>query len=72
MELNSNVKGCVLVVENGTIQIRDEDGLLHFYSNVLNEKVELGQTIEVGDTLGETGEKLSYIVTGIDLANELN
>lgn len=72
MELNSNVKGCVLVVENGTIQIRDEDGLLHFYSNVSNEKVELGQTIEVGDAIGDTGNELQYRVMGIDFSKDLN
>ena len=72
MELNTNVKGNVISVKNGTIQIRDDDGLLHFYSNLLSEKVEPGQTVEVGDEIGETGEKLDYRVVGIDLANELN
>lgn len=71
MELNSNVKGSVISIEDNKLVVKAEDGLQHIYSNVVGSKVELGQVISVGDTLGNIEGTLDYRVLGFDLANAL-
>lgn len=62
--INGKVVGVGYSIKTGhSIKVKDESNLIHYFAKLKSIKVKIGDSINVGDFIGELGSVLHYQVS---------